>query len=36
MIPRKATLIALLKGTIVPDPFPLSQRIRTLQAILAG
>jgi hypothetical protein len=36
MMPRKATLIALLKETVAPDPFPLSQRIRALQAILAG
>ena len=31
---EKATLAALLKQTIAADPFPLSQRVRRLRAIL--
>ena len=31
---EKATLAALLKQTIAADPFPLSQRVRLLRAIL--
>jgi hypothetical protein len=33
---EKAALIALLNRMIATDPFPLSPRIRTLRAILAG